>query len=324
MNSDKTLSTIEIIAIASDKNRPISERATAARSLIGIASERAYCTVERFAQQCGMSRQQLYRLANIYNFAVLLDISWDWIDSIGIAKTAYIMQPDTHKLIASDNGCGMSLEEFRKYYLALGGSKKPPGSLGCFGAAKELTFAMAHWEIRSLDFVCTGQGAADIVSIEQPGRKNGFTVIYDESEKQESARLFNSIQVGKHLAHIMSLSNIPMQIKLNGETVKQGRTLSNLKLLSNSIAGDGRLYVYRGKKFRQNEWPGELYIRVKGLFTAIDHVQSEYCYYLELEQVSNKILSENRDYLLYHVKREVCDVIDKYGWRLCPGLQNKR
>jgi len=92
MNSDKTLSTIEIIAIASDKNRPISERATAARSLIGIASERAYCTVERFAQQCGMSRQQLYRLANIYNFAVLLDISWDWIDSIGIAKTAYIMQ----------------------------------------------------------------------------------------------------------------------------------------------------------------------------------------------------------------------------------------
>jgi len=228
------------------------------------------------------------------------------------ATTLHFSTPDTHKLIASDNGCGMSLEEFRKYYLALGGSKKPPGSLGCFGAAKELTFAMAHWEIRSLDFVCTGQGAADIVSIEQPGRKNGFTVIYDESEKQESARLFNSIQVGKHLAHIMSLSNIPMQIKLNGETVKQGRTLSNLKLLSNSIAGDGRLYVYRGKKFRQNEWPGELYIRVKGLFTAIDHVQSEYCYYLELEQVSNKILSENRDYLLYHVKREVCDVIDKY------------
>jgi hypothetical protein len=54
---------------------------------------------------------------------------------------------------ASDNGKGMDIESFRSFYLTLGGSKKDSGSIGGFGAAKELlSFAWESW-------MCKGQGA---------------------------------------------------------------------------------------------------------------------------------------------------------------------
>ena len=78
---------------------------------------------------------------------------------------------------ALDNGCGMNLQEFRDHYLTLGGTKKETGSIGGFGAAKELlSFAWESWACQGQGFIVSGSGSMNPESKPDSTLKKGFLV----------------------------------------------------------------------------------------------------------------------------------------------------
>lgn len=202
----------------------------------------------------------------------------------------------------TDDGHSMTEQEFRDYYLNLGGTLKRTDSIGGFGAAKELTFAADSWNVFGKYFVCRGEGCQ--YTIEPFSISNGFILsAYDASYKKS---LFEYA-----LKSICRKSLLPLKIwvKAGNEFLEmsQGRKLHHNQMLWDF--GFARLYA--PQKFENAgfaESGGHQYIRTKGLLTKAEWVGSEFMYYLEIDEPL-KILTENREGLREEYARKIKEEI---------------
>lgn len=71
-----------------------------------------------------------------------------------------VSETDTHTILSvKDNGRGMFVEDCENKLLTMGGTGKEENSVGGFGIAKGLLFfAWDKWEIRSKNYIVTGEG----------------------------------------------------------------------------------------------------------------------------------------------------------------------
>jgi len=199
----------------------------------------------------------------------------------------------------------MNLEEYRQYYLHLGGTNKRNGgeTIGCFGAAKELlSFAWDTWQCSGQGFTVTGQGAADPKSDSSPGAgiRKGFLVGATD-ESLDHIALYGS------LSDIAKLSKLQLRIDCDylgfgKETIAQGRTLRKSQLIGTYDWGN--LYVIKSG-YKSNESTGYLYIRSKGLYTAHSYIGGDYVFYVDISAPSPDVLSQNRDSLRSEVRRRI-------------------
>jgi hypothetical protein len=203
---------------------------------------------------------------------------------------------DANGFTASDDGHGMTLENFRAYYLTLGGTKKKAGSIGMFGAAKELlSFAWESWSCVGQGFICSGSYASPPESSTRHGTDRGFIVSAHDQDLSHNVLL-------NELEWVVGLSNLSCKVTVEGEELAQGRKLrSNQEVITWDF---GTLYVHKSNP-RGYEETGRLYVRAGGLLTMHDYVGGDYVWYLELTQASDQVLTENRDALRYEVKNKV-------------------
>lgn len=217
----------------------------------------------------------------------------------GASQVTFSVKPNSFQ--ATDDGHGMDLDEFRRFYLTLGGTKKQTGSIGGFGAAKELlSFAWGEWFCKGQGFAVNGRGASTPESEIGKGMLRGFRVGARDPD-------LDGYAVGKALIRLVGLSNLDLDVyrivdHSKPNEIEQGRTLR-----SNQVVREfdfGTLYVHKSEP-NGFEQTGQLYIRTKGLYTASEYIGGDYVYYLELTAASSKVLTENRDGLRQHVKQTV-------------------
>lgn len=203
-----------------------------------------------------------------------------------------------HGFDATDNGCGMTLDEFRSFYLTLGGTKKETGSIGGFGAAKELlSFAWENWECQGQDFTVSGSGASDPESETDRTLVKGFRV----SATDEN---LSGFEIHNKTEELLARSKLKVAVYVNGEKLSQGRALRKNQLVKTFDFGN--LYVHKSDKNPDyHEATGYLVIRTRGLYTASEYVGGDYVWYLDLTAASPEVLTENRDSLRYNIKTEI-------------------
>lgn len=203
-----------------------------------------------------------------------------------------------HGYDAVDDGHGMTLSQFRQFYLTLGGTKKETNSIGGFGAAKELlSYAHSEWYVQSIDFHCSGSGASDPVSKPDDSMAKGFRIGATDEE-------LSGERIAEKAFDLVSHSNIKIDIHINGQKCDNGRKLRKNQLIREFEFG--KLYVHKsGANYEYQEVPGFLYIRTAGLFTASEWVGGDYVWYLDAIGNPREILSENRESLKYAHKQTV-------------------
>jgi hypothetical protein len=216
-----------------------------------------------------------------------------------------------NQFYVTDDGCGMTLPKARENWLTLGGSEKQEGSVGTFGAAKELlSFAWKDWWVKGQGYKAEGEGVIFEVD-KTDGKLEGFAVGATDDGLRADL-------IDNELRAFAGLSNIDTEIKVSWgnkstdiETLEQGRTLRSNQLVQSWDFGD--LYVHKSAP-RTYEEPGYLYVRTRGLFTCREHVGGDKVWYLLLDEASDKVLTENRDSLRWRirerVKKEVRALID--------------
>jgi hypothetical protein len=231
--------------------------------------------------------------------------NWRWAyireiiqNSVDAGATRLDITHQDDWILASDNGCGMTLVDFRKYYLNLGGTHKPNReSRGAFGSAKELiSFAWTRWFVRSLDFVCDGKQGEEIQSLEIPGI-NGF----ETYSKHEDFRHQPWESIVKN---IMLLSDIPMDVYFNDRKVKQGRKLNGTSFAE---INDKNLYCITTRK-NAAEMEGYLAVRAGGLFMFHQYFGGQaasFKWYYDVDYDSVKYLTQSRDSLKYDIQAEI-------------------
>lgn len=238
------------------------------------------------------------RVQNQYNNIPLAMVR-EVIQNSQDAGASRIVFDFTSGFSAIDNGKGMTLPDFRQFYLTLGGSKKDTGSIGGFGAAKEiLSFAWDSWTCKGQGFVVSGSGASNPESA-KGGIAKGFEV-------SASDPMFAKFCFASALYNLCALSHLNCSIILQSEDgqteVKDGRHLRANQFVCSFDFGS--LYVHKSNP-NDNESTGYLYIRTKGLYTCSEFVGGDYVWYLELTSASQDVLTENRDGLRWKVKDQV-------------------
>lgn len=203
---------------------------------------------------------------------------------------------DEGEFNAWDDGKGMDLEEFRNFYLTLGGTKKESGSIGGFGAAKELlSFAWPSWVCRGQGFMVTGHGADTPQSSKVGGVDKGFFVGASDGS-------FYSKDFLASLRRLVGLSNLSCQVICGSADLESGRTLRSNQLFREYDFG--KVYIHKSQPAGFEE-TGHLYIRTRGLFTGSEYIGGDYVYYLDLDKASPDVLTENRDSLRYNIRTQI-------------------
>ena len=212
---------------------------------------------------------------------------------------------ENERLVCSDDGQGIDLEGFKSYFLTLGGSHKPDGGIGGFGAAKKLVaFAWDSWNVTSRGFQAFGSGAGEIEEIPHDSGR-GFKV-------EASDPKLGELRLDLKARALIALSNLPgVTVTVNDEPLDKGRVLSSRQLVASTDYGD--LYAVKSGH-KSVEIAGRMYVRHKGLFTfSQGFVNSPYIFYLELApgKEAKEVLAESRDKLKYHIADDLRDFIDK-------------
>lgn len=205
---------------------------------------------------------------------------------------------------AEDDGCGMTLQQTRHRYLTIGASVKGDEAVGVFGVAKEVvSFAHESWFLEGQGFRIEGCGSTFEVVEEGPyaGRSQGFCVGAHDSDNLDVYKLSRAAQV------MAARSDIDMKIEVvvdGGDSIniEMGRTLR-----SNQFAHEfdcGKLYVHKSSP-GPLEHTGVLYVRTRGLYTCYLHVPGDKVWYLDLDEASNEVLTDNRDSLRWSVRNSL-------------------
>ncbi len=204
---------------------------------------------------------------------------------------------------SQDDGKGMTLDQFRSFYLTLGGTLKDTNSIGGFGAAKEvLSYAWENWLVKSQGFSCAGQFAGSVESFEGQGLDKGFFVGASDDYFDNPAQFDSALQ------KVVGLSDLSVKVQRSGEYWEKEDISSGRKLRKNQVVYEydfGTLYVHKSTP-NDFEAEGTLYIRTNGLYSFEDRIPNfPYVAYLDLSKPSPEVLTENRDGLRYEIRVRV-------------------
>lgn len=207
------------------------------------------------------------------------------------------------RISCTDDGCSMTEQEFRDYYLNLGGTFKKTDSIGGFGAAKELTFSADQWNVFGRGFLCKGEGCQ--YTIEPFPITNGFILTASDSTYKKSKFEYALKQICYG-----SLLPLKIWVKAGDEYLEmsQGRKLHHAQLLWDF----GFARLYSPVKFSYNDYNetgGYQYIRTKGLLTKSEWVGGEFIYYLEIDEPV-KILTENREGIKEEYRKKIQEEVE--------------
>jgi hypothetical protein len=199
---------------------------------------------------------------------------------------------------ATDNGHGMTLHEFREFFLTLGGTKKETNSIGGFGAAKEiLAFAWENWWAKGQGFMCEGHGAANPSSKPDSSQPVGFAI-------GGSGVLMRSYDIRSAIERVVSYSfGMKVKVTLNGEVVKPLRLKS--KLLETFDFGS--LYAV-GKTAGEGTGDAGYAIVTHGsLYSCKHYLGGMRMYHLNVNRGMgpSEVFTESRDSLLYSISSKV-------------------
>lgn len=199
---------------------------------------------------------------------------------------------------ASDDGCGMDLPGFRKFFLTLGGTKKRTHSIGGFGAAKEvLSFAWPTWYAKGQSFRVDGKGASAPISkeAEYAGVAKGFALGASDPE------MFPRYDMVSAVKSVVHRSSLPLDVYVNGELVPVIKP--DMTLHKRFKWGD--LMLVNGS----HGWMGSgcVYIRHGGLHSSEKYIGGPNTFVLELNtnMDADKVFTESRDALKYELNAEL-------------------
>jgi hypothetical protein len=209
------------------------------------------------------------------------------------------------RLVASDNGSGLTVDQFQERMLTLGASEKEVGAVGGFGAAKKvLLFAHNEWSVTGQRFKATGRFHTEIKTVDGH-RSRGLQI-------EVKSDLIIADDVEYQLTNMLSRSRIKATVTYNGATVAQGRSLRKNQIAH--VFEFGTLYVHKGDPNHSdyNEITGRLVVRTNGMFTLNNSVGTPFTWYLEIdgcETPSIDVLTESRDHLRWEVRERVFEYI---------------
>lgn len=199
-------------------------------------------------------------------------------------------------LTVTDDGTGMSRDTIINKLLVLGGSEKPPGSVGGFGKAKELLFfSWERYEIHSRDNLVKGSGAS--YTIEPANYRQGTrcVVTFQDDENMEAIR--------RGVRKALELSQVTARVTLDGEAItplRKGRCVRTedwgAKIhLTKSVMSD-YAFVRLNGVFMFRLWLSQT---VKGLVV------------IELSGESVKLFTSNRDGMVENYSNRLATIINR-------------
>ena len=190
-----------------------------------------------------------------------------------------------------DDGSGMTAERLEEAMLTMGGSVKEAGSVGGFGAAKELLlFAHDHYFIHSMDNVVNGSVLR--YSMEKGEARKGtlIRIFFHESYK------FNRDNFICAARKIMIDSQFSIPVTLNGETVapkERGRCIRAFpwgKVHCTKLENDTVYYAI---------------VRMKGLIMFRQYIgATQRQVIIEVTSPSREVFTSNRDGFVSSVRDE--------------------
>jgi hypothetical protein len=199
---------------------------------------------------------------------------------------------------ATDNGQGMNLQEFREYFLTLGGTKKDTNSIGGFGAAKEiLAFAWENWWAKGQGFMCEGHGAANPSSKPDSSQPVGFAI-------GGSGMLIRSYDIRSAIQRVVGYSfGMKVKVTLNGELVKPMKPKS--KLIETFEFGN--MYVIGKTAGEGIGDTGYAVVTHGGLYSCKHYLGGMRMYHLNVNRNlgPSDVFTESRDSLLYSISSKV-------------------
>lgn len=192
------------------------------------------------------------------------------------------------KISCADNGCGMDRNTLINVLLALGGSKKPDGSIGGFGYAKSLLF-FAHnsYYVRTQNWFVAGTGG----DYELKGHStfvDGTSIVVKMDAEGMTAESFADI-LKRYVSYLMLPR--PLTVLLNGVELK-----TQFNDFEYNV--DTQLGSF---SFKEIEGTTAIVIAVRGLPMFVQRVWSTssvgFSGLLELSGDSLELLTANRDAL---------------------------
>lgn len=230
----------------------------------------------------------------------------------------------SHGYTCEDNGCGMTAAEFRQFFLHLGGTKKHKGSIGGFGAAKELLlYAWEHWKCEAKDRDFNGSFLNDPTSTARDTPRKGFLI---EADNTWGRKILSGQDMHDYVRQIVGKSAPPkrqVKVVLKQQSYDQdwycdtyqpqwGRPLKGKRAIH---LRNGDLYKISKDQYYRDGYPmesyGRLYVRLRGLYTCEQHVGGDFVWYFDIKGESSKALVESRDNLRAEVQEEINRVINK-------------
>lgn len=190
--------------------------------------------------------------------ATRLDITWRQEGSRGT-------------LTFVDNGHGMTAEVYKKVFTNLGGSKKPGGALGGFGAAKAAILAAGetwNWEIRSQNWVATSAefGSSTFKIVAGQNLKGVTTILRDINARHMESALGAGYPMERIEAFIGACDLRGMHITLNGEQLLGAWAGRRGKREEDFERGWGDGIKVQIKSYAREDGNGSIYIRLGGIF----------------------------------------------------------
>lgn len=195
----------------------------------------------------------------------------------------------TIKILCCDNGCGMNKDVLQNVLLALGGSKKPDGSIGGFGYAKSLLFfAHKRYSVRTGHWLVDGIGG-EYEMRQQPTSILGTAIEVEMESEGYSLEVFKE-KLSRYASYLM----LPRVMKLYMNSVELKTRFNDFEYSVPTALGDF--------SFKEvNETASSVVIAVRGLPMFVQRIWSTssvgFSGLLELSGDSLDLLTANRDAL---------------------------
>jgi hypothetical protein len=199
---------------------------------------------------------------------------------------------------ATDNGRGMNLDEFRQFFLTLGGTHKETHSIGGFGAAKEiLAFAWEEWWATGQGFKCTGMGAANPTSEYDNSQSTGFAI-------GGNGNLMCSYEIKDAVRKVVKYCmGMKMRVFLNDDEVKP----ISCRLKSLETFPFGTMFVASKNASDEIGDVGYAVVTHGNLFSCLHYIGGMRLYHLNInkELGPSEVFTESRDSLLWSIQSRV-------------------
>ena len=233
--------------------------------------------------------------------AILKEVIQNSSDAPGCSKIEFefITGENSTKIIAKDNGSGMSREVLENVFLVLGETTKGgTNSTGGFGVARNLIcFSNDSYVIKSQNWICRGSGAMFEIEESADFVRGCIFEIETENHNWET-----------ELKELLDKCSLRQSVYINGE--RYSNSIHRGKMVRNLSFAD----VYVNK----SATPG-LIVRVNGLVMFHKYTPAKARIFVEINpEMSRRVLTSNR----YGLQHEQSAELDGFIQEICADTKS--